>query len=140
MQTRPALIALTVPRVSDTAKPEMESYSRHAIVCTGRFCSPQGGGRAIYARLAQMLDREDLLFGPARVKRSEAPCLGVCAGGPVVAVYPEGVWYHSVDIPMLDRIVCEHLRDGRPVQDRVFHQLGTTRPNEPLAKGVKTKQ
>lgn len=108
----------------------MESYSRHVIVCTGRFCSPEGGGRGVYARLAQLLDREDLLFGPDRVKRSEAPCLGVCAGGPVAVVYPEGLWYAGVDAPLLDRIVCEHLRDGHPIQERIFHRLGDASPNE----------
>ena len=73
--------------------------------------------------LAQLLQRENLLFGPRRVKRSEAPCLGVCAGGPIVAVYPEGVWYGGVTPQLLERIVVEHLRDGREVSEAVFHRL-----------------
>jgi (2Fe-2S) ferredoxin len=113
----------------------MEAYSRHMIVCTGRFCSPEGGGRSVYARLAQLLDREDLLFGPERVKRSEAPCLGVCAGGPIAVVYPEGLWYSCVDEKLLERIVCEHLRDGRPIEDRVFHRLSQFTPNDVSSEG-----
>ncbi|MGK2934867.1 MAG: (2Fe-2S) ferredoxin domain-containing protein, partial [Gemmatimonadaceae bacterium] len=70
--------------------PAMESYSRHVLVCTGEFCSPERRGRAQYARLSLLLQREGLLFGPQRVKRGETPCLGVCAGGPIVVVYPDG--------------------------------------------------
>jgi (2Fe-2S) ferredoxin len=101
----------------------MEPYSRHVVVCTGGFCSPDRGGRAIYSLLARLLQRENLLFGPQRVKRGETPCLGVCSDGPIVVVYPEGVWYANVTPALLDRIVVEHLRDGRVVEDAVFHRL-----------------
>lgn len=102
----------------------MERYSRHVLVCTGGFCNNQSQGRAIYSRLASLLQREGLLFGPTRVKRSEAPCLGVCAGGPIVAVYPEGVWYAGVTAELLERIVMEHLKHGRVIEEAVFHRLG----------------
>lgn len=102
----------------------MEPYARHVLVCTGGYCSPDRGGRALYALLPALLQREGLLFGPRRVKRGETPCLGVCAGGPIVVVYPDGVWYHGVTPALLERIVVEHLRDGRIVEGSVFHRLG----------------
>lgn len=101
----------------------MEPYRRHVLVCTGGFCSPDRRGRALYAQLASLLEREDLLFGPSRVKRGETPCLGVCAGGPIVVVYPEGTWYAGVTPELLERIVVEHLKGGRPVAEAVFHRL-----------------
>jgi len=103
--------------------PSMERYSRHVLVCTGGFCSPNRGGRELYALLPSLLEREGLLFGPTRVKRGETPCLGVCTGGPIVVVYPDGVWYGGVTPALLDRIVREHLRDGRVVEDAVFFRL-----------------
>lgn len=102
--------------------PVMEAYTRHVIVCVGSFCAPERNGRAIYARLAALLQREGLLFGPTRVKRSEVPCLGVCSGGPIVCVYPEGVWYAGVTATLLERIVVEHLKAGRVIEDAVFHR------------------
>src|SRR5215217_2958543 len=107
------------------SQPVMERYSRHVIVCTGGFCSPERRGRALYSLLAKLLQREDLLFGPRRVKRGEVPCLGVCSHGPIVVVYPEGVWYAGVTPELLERIVVEHLKGGRVIEERVFHRLQT---------------
>jgi (2Fe-2S) ferredoxin len=107
----------------DYSAPWMEPYSRHVIICTGSFCSPERRGRALYSQLASLLEREDLLFGPTRVKRGETPCLGVCAGGPIVVVYPEGVWYGGVTPELLERIVVEHLKHGCVVEEAVFFRL-----------------
>ena len=116
--------------VTTPSKPAaiMEPYARHVLVCVGGFCSPNREGRALYATLARLLEREGLLFGPRRVKRGETPCLGVCAGGPIVVVYPEGIWYAGVTPALLERIVVEHLRDGRVVEEAVFHRLRTDDP------------
>ena len=108
----------------DPFAPQMEPYSRHVLVCVGGFCSPDRRGRELYSILPTLLQREGLLFGPTRVKRGETPCLGVCAAGPIVVVYPEGIWYAGVTPALLERIVVEHLRDGRVVEEAVFHRLG----------------
>jgi (2Fe-2S) ferredoxin len=104
-------------------QPQMEPYSRHVLVCTGNFCAPDRRGRQIYSLLAELLEREDLLFGPDRVKRGETPCLGVCSNGPIVVVYPEGIWYAEVTPALLERIVVEHLKQGKPVAEAIFHRL-----------------
>ena len=109
--------------MDDAKQAQMESYSRHVLVCTGDFCSPDRRGRQLYALLAELLQREDLLFGPQRVKRGETPCLGVCSNGPIVVVYPEGIWYSEVTPTLLERIVVEHLKGGKPVDEAVFHRL-----------------
>ncbi|HEX4468403.1 MAG TPA: (2Fe-2S) ferredoxin domain-containing protein [Gemmatimonadaceae bacterium] len=105
------------------SEPFLEPYSRHVLVCVGGFCSPDRRGRELYALLPALLERAGLLFGPGRVKRGETPCLGVCSGGPIVVVYPEGVWYGRVTPELLERIVVEHLLHNRVVEDAVFYRL-----------------
>ena len=38
-----------------------------------------------------------------------------CSEGPVLVVYPEGVWYTYVDEQDLDEIIEQHLKNGRVV-------------------------
>jgi (2Fe-2S) ferredoxin len=109
---------------SRSPAPRMAPYARHVLVCTGGYCSPDHRGRVLYRLLAALLQREGLLFGPDRVKRGETPCLGVCEGGPIVCVYPDGIWYHGVTPELLERIVVDHLRNGRVVEEAVFHRPG----------------
>jgi (2Fe-2S) ferredoxin len=42
--------------------------------------------------------------------------LGRCEEGPVLVVYPEGIWYTYVDESDLDEIIEEHLKKGRIVE------------------------
>ena len=114
---------MSTTKIAAALRGLMEPYRRHVIVCTGGYCASGHGGRELYALLAHLLQRERLLFGPTRVKRGETPCLGVCTGGPIVVVYPEGIWYAGVTPALLERIVVEHLRDGRIVEEAVFHRL-----------------
>ncbi len=62
----------------------------------------------------------DTPAGAGRVLRTKVDCLRVCEQGPIVVVYPEGVWYRGVDEQVMERIITEHLLEGRPVGEHVF--------------------
>jgi len=54
------------------------------------------------------------------VLRSKVDCLRVCEQGPVMVVYPEGVWYRGVTPEALDLIIEQHLIGGRVVEEYAF--------------------
>ncbi len=56
------------------------------------------------------------LSGPGKVRINSAGCLDRCNEGPVMVVYPEGVWYTYVDREDIDEIIREHLQGGRVVE------------------------
>lgn len=102
----------------------MKPFRRHVFVCTGPRCTPEGReAEALFRRLGELLEAEGLTGDENRVKRTRAGCFAVCREGPILAVYPEGVWYKEVSEERLERIVREHLKEGRPVEEWVFHRL-----------------
>ena len=100
----------------------MRRHDRHVLMCTGPRCTGNGGeAEAMFKVLGQAIDARDGLC----VKRTRSHCFAVCREGPIAVVYPDGVWYRQVDAAAVERIVDEHLVNGRPVEALVFHRLGT---------------
>jgi len=55
------------------------------------------------------------LNGVNGVRVNTAGCMDRCSEGPVLVVYPEGVWYTYADQGDIDEIIDQHLIHGRPV-------------------------
>lgn len=56
------------------------------------------------------------LSGPGKVRINSAGCLDRCDLGPVLVVYPEGVWYTYIDQDDIDEIIDSHLVHGKVVE------------------------
>ena len=52
------------------------------------------------------------LAGPGKIRINKAGCLDRCADGPVLVIYPEGVWYTYVDEEDIEEIIQSHLIKG----------------------------
>ena len=90
----------------------MKVFRSHLLLCGGTGCHASGSisvKKALLAELAKKNLTEE-------IKLVETGCKGFCAMGPIMVVYPEGVWYTYVDEADIDEIVESHLRDGQVVE------------------------
>ncbi len=96
----------------------MSYYQRHVFFCVNErpddaCCAEQGA--AALRDFAKRRIKALGLNGPGRIRINQAGCLDRCSEGPVMVVYPEGVWYTYVDEEDIEEIINEHLVNGRVV-------------------------
>ncbi len=98
----------------------MSFYQRHAFICANQASdgspSCQDHNAMAMVKYAKNRLQELGLFGPGKVRLNKSGCLGRCAIGPVMVVYPEGTWYTYVDKDDIEEIIQEHLLNGREVE------------------------
>ena len=95
-----------------------DAPEKHVAVCTNQTCAASGAATVLEQLRQQSRDAED-----CDVHVSRSSCLGQCGDGPIVAVYPDSIWYGGVTPDDTERIVSSHLERDRIVSDLVHQSL-----------------
>lgn len=95
-------------------------FKHHVFICMnqredGRTCCANNGAQQAQQHAKQRIKALEL-NRPGGVRINQAGCLGRCEEGPVLVVYPQGIWYTYVDTDDIDEIIDRHLIDGEIVE------------------------
>lgn len=108
---------MSAPFETDVELPKV--FLRHVFAChTQRPPGhPRGscgaaGAQPLWERMAKKVEAAGL----GDLGFSASGCMGFCSAGPLMVVYPEGVWYRPQTDADIDEIFETHLKGGRLVE------------------------
>ena len=98
----------------------MSHFDKHVFFCTnqranGDSCCNNFGAQKLRDYVKDKVKQLAISNAENRIRINSAGCLDRCDEGPVLVIYPEGIWYTFVDESDLDEIISEHLQHGRIV-------------------------
>jgi (2Fe-2S) ferredoxin len=92
-------------------------FKKHVFICTNdkeapkKSCGSIHGMELVEAFKASIKEKGLQLD----IRAQKSGCLDICAFGPSMVVYPEGVWYGNVQLSDVEEIVESHLVNDVPV-------------------------
>ena len=110
------MVENSLKKIADTKG--LSSATRHLFICIGPKCCSNEVGLEVWTHVKDRT--KELNLTTNSVMRSKVGCLRVCAKGPVAVIYPEGIWYHSVDKKFADKLIEEFLVKGNEVEENQF--------------------
>ena len=104
--------------------------SHHLLLCatpSKALCCPDPAIGAASWEALKRLVRELGLEDPARaegiVLRTKADCLRICAEGPILLIWPEGVVYGGVSPERIEPILREQVIGGKPIEQWIIKRM-----------------
>ena len=123
----PADLTASGPRPQTVDSLALDRIERHLFICADQTkpkCCDKDASLAAWDYLKRRLKELSLDKPgddrPTCVFRTKVNCLRVCEAGPILLVYPDGIWYHSATPEVIERILQEHILGGQIVEEFAF--------------------
>lgn len=111
---------------STTTAEERRYYDVHVFCCTNARPKSHPRGSCARSNSVQLRDyfkQKVRGLGLSNIRINAAGCLDRCELGPVIVIYPAGVWYRYESEADVDEIIRSHIQGGHIVERL---QLGNT--------------
>lgn len=119
----------------------LSEAKRMIVMCVDRKrskCASSAQMRESWKYLKKRL-KELGLAERGGVMRLQLGCVGICKGGPIVAILPDGTWYGGCTPKTIERIIQEHLIGGNVLAEyrlaQSFSPLQNTGSNDTPPEG-----
>lgn len=99
----------------------MEMYRSHVLVCAGAGCI-SSACKSVQSALQEHIEKTGL---ENEIKVVETGCMGPCDLGPVIMIFPDGVFYRKLKPEDAAEIVNEHLLKGKVVTRLLHRPVGS---------------
>lgn len=86
------------------------------LICAGGACI-SAGEESVKEALERKIKEYNL---QETINVVETGCMGACSLGPIMVIYPEGVYYQKLTPEAVEKIVEEHLLKGRIVDEYLY--------------------
>lgn len=115
----------------------MPAFTHYIFVCGNQracdhprgCCDPEGQAKLKEAFKQEIKTRK---LGPL-VRANQTGCLEQCELGPVVAIYPQGIFYGNVTTADVPRIIERTVQQGVILNDLLIHDDEVNNPQCPRA-------
>ncbi|NJK38331.1 MAG: ferredoxin [Oscillatoriales cyanobacterium RM2_1_1] len=105
----------------------LNQIQRHIFICADQTkpkCCTKAVGLEAWDYLKRRLEDLNLNLPtpehPGCIFRTKANCLRVCGDGPILVIYPEGVWYRAATPEVIEKIIQDHLLKAQIVEEYAF--------------------
>lgn len=94
-------------------------YRVNILCCAGTGCTASNS-KKIFENFKKYIDEYHL---EEEIKVIQTGCFGLCQKGPIVAIYPDKIYYSHVKPEEVEKIVTEHLLQGKVVKDLELYDI-----------------
>ena len=93
-------------------------FKKHIFICTnqkpdGKKCCGESNGIVLIEAFKALIKEHNILVD---VRAQKSGCLDVCAFGPALVVYPEGVFYGKVTLGDVPELFYSHILNDTPLE------------------------